>query len=84
MDSLKKQFPLLTEKEIKEFTNMNLKIIHDERKKRKEVEEFSEESRKRCETLQKQLDKALKELQLLRNKKENERPKIIFNQEYLD
>tara|TARA_Y100000389_G_scaffold58172_1_gene54162 strand:+ start:1309 stop:1563 length:255 start_codon:yes stop_codon:yes gene_type:complete len=84
MDSLKKQYPLLTEKEIKEFSIMNLKIIHDERIKSKAAEDFSIESKERCETLQKQLDKALKELQLLRNKKENERPKIIFNQEYLD
>ena len=83
MESLKKQFPLLSEKEIKEFTNMNLKIIHDERIKRKDAEDFSEESRKRCESLQKKLDKALRELQLLRNKKENERPKIS-EKEYLD
>ena len=83
MDSLKEQYPLLTEKEIKEFTNMNLKIIHDERIKSKEEKDFSEESRKRCEDLQRKLDQALKELQLLRNKKENERPKIT-KQEYLD
>ena len=83
MDSLKKQFPLLTEKEIKEFTNMNLKIIHDERKKSKDAEDFSIESKKRCETLQRKLDQALRELQLLKNKKENERPKSS-KQEYLD
>ena len=82
MDSLKKQFPLLTEKEIKEFT-MNLKIIHDERLKSKAAEDFSIESKERCETLQRKLDKALKELQLLKNKKENERPKIS-KQDYLD
>ena len=75
MDSLKKQFPLLTEKEIKEFTNMNLKIIHDERLKSKAAEDFSIESKERCEILQIKLDQALKELQLLKNKKENERPK---------
>lgn len=82
MDSLKKQYPLLTEKEIKEFT-MNLKIIHDERMKSKEAEDFSNESRKRCEDLQRKLDQALRELQLLRHKKENERPKI-HKKEYLD
>ena len=82
MDSLKKQFPLLTEKEIKEFT-MNLKIIHDERLKSKAAEDFSIESKERCETLQRKLDKALKELKILKNKKENERPKSS-KQEYLD
>ncbi len=83
MNSLKKKFPLLTEKEINEFTNMNLKTINDERKKRKEVEAFNIESKKRCEELQKELDKALKELQLLKNKKENERTKFS-KQKYLD
>ena len=82
MDSLKKQFPLLTEKEIKEFT-MNLKIIHDERIKRKDAEDFSIESKERCEILQRKLNQALKELQLLKNKKEDERTKSS-KQEYLD
>ena len=83
MDLLKNKFPLLSEKEITEFTNMNLKIIHDERKKSKDAQDFSIESGKRCEILQRQLDQALRELQLLKNKKENERPKIS-KQDYLD
>lgn len=68
MESLKKQFPLLTEKEIKEFT-MNLKIIHDERIKSKAAEDFSIESKKRCEILQRKLDQALKELEILKERK---------------
>tara|TARA_B100000035_G_C20845363_1_gene484947 strand:+ start:291 stop:542 length:252 start_codon:yes stop_codon:yes gene_type:complete len=83
MNSLKKQFPLLSEKEIKEYTNINLKLIHDEREKCKNAEKFNEDLRKRCEILQKNLDAALKELKILRNKKENERTDIS-KQEYLD
>ena len=97
MEELKKQYPFVDD-EVLEIISMKgkiimenisgeitreLKILNSETEKRMIAEKKKEESVKRCESIQAQLDLALAELETLK-KRLNEKKQISEEKEYED